>query len=145
MHDGVIQLPRTPSPALFFFFLSPRKIKRKTNQGDYGPVEARDWNPTKVHQCVKKERERKNKQVLTRHSSVPYAVLCNTFEQCEATTKRLEITENLVTLFVKVMKTTPEGLLELLYMCINKVRPIHKKKSSTINDLLFFFKKKALS
>lgn len=53
--------------------------------------------------------------------SVPYTVLCKTFEKCENTTKRLEITEHLVRLFVKVIDITPEGLLELLYMCINKV------------------------
>ncbi|KAI8336881.1 ATP-dependent DNA ligase [Choanephora cucurbitarum] len=67
---------------------------------------------------------------------IPYAVLCNTFEKCEATTKRLEITENLVTLFVKVMKTTPEGLLELLYMCINKLCPDYEGLELGIGESL---------
>jgi hypothetical protein len=58
---------------------------------------------------------------LIQFGSVPYSVLCKTFENCENTTKRLEITEFLVTLFVKVIELTPDGLLELLYMCINKV------------------------
>lgn len=54
-------------------------------------------------------------------NSIPYAVLCKTFEKCENTTKRLEITEYLVTLFGKVIEMNPNGLLEILYMCINKV------------------------
>lgn len=60
-------------------------------------------------------------ELLRPCNSVPYSVLCKTFEKCENTTKRLEITEHLVTLFVKVIDLTPEGLLQLLYMCINKV------------------------
>lgn len=53
-------------------------------------------------------------------------MLCKTFEKCENTTKRLEITEYLVTLFMKVIELTPNGLLELLYMCINKVKESDK-------------------
>ncbi|KAI8968397.1 ATP-dependent DNA ligase [Mycotypha africana] len=54
---------------------------------------------------------------------VPYAVLCRTFQKCESTTKRLEITENLVKLFLKVIELSPHSLLELLYLCINKICP----------------------
>ncbi|KAG0178842.1 hypothetical protein DFQ29_002910 [Apophysomyces sp. BC1021] len=54
---------------------------------------------------------------------IPYAALCRTFELCESTTKRTAITEYIVTLFVQAIKLTPDGLLELLYMCINKLCP----------------------
>ncbi|KAL0084780.1 ATP-dependent DNA ligase [Phycomyces blakesleeanus] len=57
------------------------------------------------------------------YSRIPYAMLCKTFERCEATTKRLAITEYLVQLFLQAIKLTPSGLLELLYMCINKLCP----------------------
>ncbi|CEP12086.1 hypothetical protein [Parasitella parasitica] len=67
---------------------------------------------------------------------VPYAVLCKTFEKCENTTKRLEITENLVTLFVRVIDTTPDGLLELLYMCINKLCPDYEGLELGIGESL---------
>ncbi|GAA5806329.1 hypothetical protein HPULCUR_011861 [Helicostylum pulchrum] len=67
---------------------------------------------------------------------VPYEVLCKTFEKCEATTKRLEITENLVQLFVKVIRTTPDGLLELLYMCINKLCPDYEGLELGIGESL---------
>ncbi|KAI7901663.1 ATP-dependent DNA ligase [Cokeromyces recurvatus] len=65
-----------------------------------------------------------------------YAILCNTFEKCENTTKRLEITEYLVTLFVKVIELTPDGLLELLYMCINKLGPDYEGLELGIGESL---------
>ncbi|KAI8646931.1 ATP-dependent DNA ligase [Parasitella parasitica] len=67
---------------------------------------------------------------------VPYAVLCKTFAKCENTTKRLEITENLVTLFVRVIDTAPDGLLELLYMCINKLCPDYEGLELGIGESL---------
>ncbi|KAI9468530.1 MAG: ATP-dependent DNA ligase [Benjaminiella poitrasii] len=67
---------------------------------------------------------------------IPYAVLCNSFEKCENTTKRLEITEHLVTLFVKVIELTPDGLLELLYMCINKLGPDYEGLELGIGESL---------
>jgi DNA ligase-1 len=63
---------------------------------------------------------------------VPYAVLCRTFEKCEATTKRLEITESLVTLFIQVIRLSPDSLLEILYMCISKVNPVPLPKGDLI-------------
>ncbi|KAF7728942.1 tRNA ligase [Apophysomyces ossiformis] len=54
---------------------------------------------------------------------IPYAALCKTFELCESTTKRTAITEYIVSLFLQAIKLTPDGLLELLYMCINKLCP----------------------
>ncbi|KAG2193366.1 hypothetical protein INT47_001023 [Mucor saturninus] len=69
-------------------------------------------------------------------SPVPYEVLCKTFEKCENTTKRLEITENLVQLFVKVIRLTPDGLLELLYMCINKLCPDYEGLELGIGESL---------
>jgi DNA ligase-1 len=55
-------------------------------------------------------------------SSIPYSALCETFDACESTTKRLAITANLVKLFVETIKLSDaQGLLELLYMCLNKV------------------------
>ncbi|GAN04133.1 DNA ligase [Mucor ambiguus] len=67
---------------------------------------------------------------------VPYSVLCETFEKCENTTKRLEITEHLVVLFVKVIELTPDGLLQLLYMCINKLCPDYEGLELGIGESL---------
>ncbi|KAI8370577.1 ATP-dependent DNA ligase [Radiomyces spectabilis] len=67
---------------------------------------------------------------------VPYSVLCKTFELCENTTKRLEITEYLVSLFVQVIELTPEGLVELLYMCINKLCPDYEGLELGIGESL---------
>lgn len=54
-------------------------------------------------------------------NSVPYAILCETFSLCGSTTKRTEITEYLVSLFLKIIQQSPNALLHTLYMCINKV------------------------
>ncbi|KAG1465041.1 hypothetical protein G6F46_002776 [Rhizopus delemar] len=69
-------------------------------------------------------------------SPIPYAVLCKTFEKCENTTKRLEITEYLVTLFGKVIEMNPDGLLEILYMCINKLCPDYEGLELGIGESL---------
>ncbi|KAI8084200.1 ATP-dependent DNA ligase [Gilbertella persicaria] len=58
-----------------------------------------------IEQAAQEEKEaKKEKQEMSSiiRTIIPYAILCKTFEKCEATTKRLEITEHLVTLFVKL-------------------------------------------
>lgn len=53
--------------------------------------------------------------------SVPYAALCQTFEQIEDTTKRLQILDYLVKFLISVIKLSPESLLTVIYLSINKV------------------------
>ena len=53
--------------------------------------------------------------------SVPYAALCQTFEQIEDTTKRLQILDFLVKFLVSVIRLSPESLLTVIYLSINKV------------------------
>ncbi|CAO3611023.1 unnamed protein product [Cunninghamella blakesleeana] len=67
---------------------------------------------------------------------VPYAVLAKMFDKCESTTKRLLITEYVVTLFVQVMRLTPNALLEILYMCINKLCPDYEGLELGIGESL---------
>ncbi|KAF9957301.1 hypothetical protein BGZ65_002140 [Modicella reniformis] len=52
---------------------------------------------------------------------VPYAALCQTFEQIEGTTKRLQILDYLVKFLISVIKLSPESLLTVIYLSINKV------------------------
>lgn len=53
---------------------------------------------------------------------VPYAALCQTFELIEDTTKRLQILDYLVKFLIQVIKLSPESLLTVIYLSINKVR-----------------------
>lgn len=56
--------------------------------------------------------------------SVPYAALCQTFELIEATPKRLQILDYLVKFLIQVIKLSPESLLTVIYLSINKVKPV---------------------
>lgn len=53
---------------------------------------------------------------------VPYAALCQTFELIEDTTKRLQILDYLVKFLIQVIKLSPESLLTVIYLSINKVQ-----------------------
>ncbi|KAI9316532.1 ATP-dependent DNA ligase [Dichotomocladium elegans] len=66
----------------------------------------------------------------------PYAVLCKTFEHCESTTKRLEITEYLVALFIKIIHLSPNDLLTAVYMCVNKLCPDYEGLELGIGESL---------
>ncbi|KAI8139140.1 ATP-dependent DNA ligase [Fennellomyces sp. T-0311] len=88
---------------------------------------------TKVEQLICSDGFRDNSPETIR---VPYAVLCKTFELCEATTKRLEITEYLVTLFVEVIQKQKQDLLCTLYMCINKLCPDYEGLELGIGESL---------
>ncbi|KAG2178242.1 hypothetical protein INT43_003495 [Umbelopsis isabellina] len=68
--------------------------------------------------------------------AIPYSALCKTFELCEGTTKRTEITTYMVKLFKQVIELTPDGLLELLYLCINKLCPDYEGLELGIGETL---------
>ncbi|RKP12422.1 DNA ligase [Piptocephalis cylindrospora] len=54
---------------------------------------------------------------------VPYAALCSVFEEIEGTTKRLAIQEHLTALFLRVLERTPNALVHIVYLCINRLAP----------------------
>ncbi|KAI9305046.1 ATP-dependent DNA ligase [Cunninghamella echinulata] len=58
------------------------------------------------------------------------------FEKCETTTKRLQITEYVITLFIQVMRLSPPELLEVLYLCINKLCPDYEGLELGIGESL---------
>ena len=53
--------------------------------------------------------------------SVPYAALVYTLQLIEGTTKRLEIAAYLTSFLVQVIERTPDELLKVVYLCINRV------------------------
>ncbi|GAA5993417.1 hypothetical protein JCM11641_005977 [Rhodosporidiobolus odoratus] len=54
---------------------------------------------------------------------VPYAALTHTFSRIAATTKRLEISAYLTEFLVEVIDKTPEDLVKVVYLCINRLAP----------------------
>ncbi|GAA6015945.1 hypothetical protein JCM10207_006815 [Rhodosporidiobolus poonsookiae] len=54
---------------------------------------------------------------------VPYAALTGCFGKIAATTKRLEISAYLTHFLVEVIEKTPEDLLKVVYLCINRLAP----------------------
>ncbi|CEJ04812.1 Putative DNA ligase [Rhizopus microsporus] len=133
--------------------------KTRTESGDVVMTEADDSQDVdkEIEEAAAEEKEEKQEQKETKAviqilattgttkkadinwekgAPIPYAVLCKTFEKCESTTKRLEITEYLVSLFSKVIQLRPDGLLEILYMCINKLCPDYEGLELGIGESL---------
>ncbi|KAF9189923.1 hypothetical protein BGZ51_009135 [Haplosporangium sp. Z 767] len=67
---------------------------------------------------------------------VPYAALCQTFEQIEDTTKRLQILDFLVKFLISVIKLSPESLLTVVYLSINKLCPEYEGLELGIGESL---------
>ncbi|KAF9584892.1 hypothetical protein BGW38_004778 [Lunasporangiospora selenospora] len=67
---------------------------------------------------------------------VPYAALCQTFEQIEGTTKRLQILDYLVKFLITVIKLSPESLLTVIYLSINKLCPEYEGVELGIGESL---------
>ncbi|KAF9171779.1 hypothetical protein BGX21_006796 [Mortierella sp. AD011] len=67
---------------------------------------------------------------------VPYAALCQTFEQIEDTTKRLQILDYLVKFLISVIKQSPESLLTVIYLSINKLCPEYEGLELGIGESL---------
>ncbi|KAF9438131.1 hypothetical protein BGZ76_009586 [Entomortierella beljakovae] len=67
---------------------------------------------------------------------VPYAALCQTFEQIEDTTKRLQILDFLVKFLISVIKQSPESLLTVIYLSINKLCPEYEGLELGIGESL---------
>lgn len=53
--------------------------------------------------------------------SVPYAALAEVFERIDSTTKRLEIAAYLTNFLQSVIERTPDDLIKVVYLCINRV------------------------
>ncbi|KAG0279487.1 hypothetical protein BGZ95_001070 [Linnemannia exigua] len=68
--------------------------------------------------------------------AVPYAALCQTFEQIEDTTKRLLILDYLVKFLISVIKLSPESLLTVIYLSINKLSPEYEGLELGIGESL---------
>ncbi|KAI9209046.1 ATP-dependent DNA ligase [Polychytrium aggregatum] len=65
---------------------------------------------------------------------VPYAALCETFVQIEATTKRLEITDILTKFFQRVISLSPSNLTQCIYLCINRIGPEYEGRELHVGD-----------
>ena len=68
--------------------------------------------------------------------AVPYAALASTFADIQATTKRLEITEILTQFLVRVIKRSPDNLLQVVYLCINRLCPDYEGLELGIGESL---------
>lgn len=67
---------------------------------------------------------------------VPYAALAAAFSEIQATTKRLEITEILTQFLVRVIERSPDNLLHVVYLCINRLCPDYEGLELGIGESL---------
>ncbi|KAK9322496.1 hypothetical protein V1517DRAFT_323310 [Lipomyces orientalis] len=91
-------------------------------------AEASEDEPALREEEIKEElplakRELSKKSKWPPGSPVPYAALCATFEKIEATTKRLEIISYCSAFFQEVLTLTPDSLLQVVYLFINRLSP----------------------
>ncbi|KAL1925333.1 uncharacterized protein VTP21DRAFT_216 [Calcarisporiella thermophila] len=67
---------------------------------------------------------------------VPYLALCKTFELIEPETKRLAILDMVTNFFRAVIELTPDNLLQVVYLCINKLCPDYEGLELGIGEML---------
>lgn len=110
----------------------PHKGKKNTIESD---SEEEAQNRVSDSPEISKEKEEENEiahklateatlpinKVSTDSSSLKYADLCLCFEKVEKTTKRLEITKILTDFLIQVIEYYPEQLIQVIYLCINRV------------------------
>lgn len=87
----------------------------------------------KAHVSAAKAREKVQTRLQTKSehpfpdwepgSPVPYAALCQTFSLIEMTTKRLVIMEHCALFLRQVMRLTPDDLLPVVLLMVNKLAP----------------------
>ncbi|MDP2439520.1 MAG: ATP-dependent DNA ligase [archaeon] len=58
-------------------------------------------------------------------SPAPYLALARTFEEVARISSRLKIREHLTSLFLEIIRTTPEDLLPAVYLSVNKLAPAY--------------------
>ncbi|GAM25643.1 hypothetical protein SAMD00019534_088180 [Acytostelium subglobosum LB1] len=66
--------------------------------------------------------------------STPYMALAKTFERIESTSRRLLIIEHLANLFRSVMLLSPQDLVTVIYLSINKIGPSYGGKELGIGE-----------
>lgn len=69
-------------------------------------------------------------------SPVPYSALAATFASIDGTTKRLEITEILTQFLIRVITRSPDNLLHVIYLCINRLCPDYEGLELGIGESL---------
>ncbi|KDN40090.1 ATP-dependent DNA ligase [Tilletiaria anomala UBC 951] len=85
---------------------------------------------------LKKAPENKTKAGWKAGDPVPYSALTETFEKIEATTKRLEILQHLTLLLQQVSERSPDNLLRIVYLCINRLCPDYEGLELGIGESL---------
>ncbi|BGP20443.1 ATP-dependent DNA ligase Cdc17 [Rhodosporidiobolus nylandii] len=81
-------------------------------------------------------KEKESKTAWKEGEPVPYASLTHTFSLISATTKRLEISAYLTKFLVDVIERTPEDLVKVVYLCINRLAPEYTSLELGIGEQL---------
>lgn len=76
-----------------------------------------------IHERMLRGKKDKGNHLQIYTYSVPYLALAKTFAEIEQNSGRLKIIELLRNLFRSVMLLTPVDLLQIVYLCVNKLAP----------------------
>ncbi|SNX83711.1 probable CDC9 - DNA ligase I [Melanopsichium pennsylvanicum] len=80
--------------------------------------------------------QKEGKVLWKEGEAVPYSALASTFADISATTKRLEITEILTQFLIRVITRSPNNLLQVVYLCINRLCPDYEGLELGIGESL---------
>ncbi|CAN6639578.1 DNA ligase 1 [Trichomonascus vanleenenianus] len=108
----------------------PRKaIKMDVDEAPKEPEESREAREAREAEEAEEVKEATEaaehivETQLTKGEPIRYKALCDTFEKIEQTTKRLEINAMLTEFYLGVLRTNPNDLAKVTYLCINRLGP----------------------
>ncbi|KAI8900200.1 ATP-dependent DNA ligase [Globomyces pollinis-pini] len=85
---------------------------------------------------VLKDASKSTPATFEKTDTIEYGLLCSTFEKIESTTKRLIILDYLKEFFGHVIDTSPNSLIECVYLCLNKLGPEYEGQELGIGESL---------
>lgn len=100
-----------------------KRQKISSDSESQGEEVDEDEDDTDLNEAAKKIKPIPTTSSWPNGAPVPYSYLAQSFTAIEATTKRLEIMSHTSKLYFTVLETTPDNLLQVVYLTINRLCP----------------------
>lgn len=67
---------------------------------------------------------------------LPFGILCKTFDLIEGTTKRLEINDHLIDLFLPLIESKSFDLATVVHLCLSRLGPVYRSPELGLGETL---------